>query len=213
MRYFPEFSDKAVLIENTIEIHPPQEDLIQKIKEEHSIQETDLVSIYVGRLEKIKGAEILIDNLPTLLKRYGNKKFILVGKVMERRLFYKLKLLLKRFPRRVFYYKYMEKELLFQYYYVSHIFINPSLSESYSLATHECAYCETALLLNPLPAFDKFRSSVVFFEGLDKFVQSYKKLIRNRKFARKLAKKASNLAKKEMKASSFYEKLARIVDS
>jgi glycosyltransferase involved in cell wall biosynthesis len=202
-----------VLIENTIEIYPPREDLIEKIRKEHFIEETDLVSIYVGRLEKIKGAEILIDNLSALLKRYGNKKFILVGKVLERRLYHKLKILLKRFPRQIFYYKYMEKQLLFQYYYLCDIFVNPSLSESFSLATHECAYCETALLLNPLPAFDKFQSSAVFFEGQDKFIKSYKKLIGNRKFARKLAKKASSLAKKEIKSSSFYEKLAKIIDS
>lgn len=217
MRYFPDFSAKAVLIENTIETHPPQKDIIEKIKEQHSIEETDLVSIYVGRLEKIKGAEVLLDNLSPLLEKYRNKKFILVGRVLERRLHFKLKMLLKRFPRQIFYYRYMEKQLLFQYYYLSDIFINPSLSESFSLATHECAYCETALLLNPLPAFDKFQSSAVFFDELDednnKFIESYEKLIGNRKLARKLAKKASNLAKREMKASSFHEKLAKIINS
>jgi len=213
MRYFPEYSDKAMLIENTIQVHPPQKEDIEQIKQKLSINEGDVVSIYVGRLEKIKGAEILIEHLPGLLSEYRNKKVVIVGKVLERRLFYKLKVLLRRFPRQLFYYKYLEKETLFQYYYLSDIFVNPSLSESFSLATHESAYCETALLLNPLPAFDKFQSSAVFFEGPDKFIESYKELIGNGKSARKLAKKASNLAKKEMKASNFYEKLAKIIDS
>ena len=216
MRYFPKFSDKAKLIENTIEIYPPQKDFIKKIKEQYSIKEEDLVSIYVGRLEKIKGAEILIDNLPRLLKKYRNNKFIIFGRVLERRLYNKLKILLEKFPRQLFYHKYLKKQLLFQYYYLSHIFVNPSLSESFSLATHECAYCETALLLNPLPAFDKFKSSAIFFDETDKnnnkFIEAYEILITDRDRIENLARRAKRIAKKELKLSSFHEKLSKVLD-
>ncbi|KPJ65328.1 hypothetical protein AMJ44_10520 [candidate division WOR-1 bacterium DG_54_3] len=216
MRYFPEHSDKAMLIENTIQVYPPQQEDMGRIKKELLINKEDIVSIYVGRLEKIKGAEILIEHLPGLLSKYSNKKVIIVGKVLERRLFYKLKILLKRFPRQLFHYKYLKKETLFQYYYLSDIFVNPSLSESFSLATHESAYCETALLLNPLPAFDKFEASAVFFEELDekgdKFVKSYEKLLGNRNRIRELARRARKIAKKELKLSSFHDKLSKIIE-
>jgi glycosyltransferase involved in cell wall biosynthesis len=216
MRYFPEYFDKAILIENTIQVHPPQKEDIEQIREKLFIDEGDIVSIYVGRLEKIKGAEILIEHLPGLLSKYRNKKVIIVGKVLERRLFYKLKILLRRFPRQLFYYKYLKKEMLFQYYYLSDIFVNPSLSESFSLATHECAYCETALLLNPLPAFDKFGDSAVFFEGHDekenKFIKSYEKLLCDKNRIRKLARRARKIARKELKLSSFYDKLSKIIE-
>ena len=70
IRYFTYFSEKIILIENTIETFPPSLRDIEKIKKQHSIEKKDIVSIFVGRLERIKGAEIVIDHVGEILKKH-----------------------------------------------------------------------------------------------------------------------------------------------
>ncbi|MBL7198221.1 MAG: glycosyltransferase family 4 protein [Candidatus Omnitrophica bacterium] len=199
IRYFPYFSEKVTLIENTLETFPFMKDEVQKIKTQHNIKKNDIVSIYVGRLERIKGAHILIQYLSKILNRHKNLKFFIVGKALEKNLYRKLMNIQKRFPHQLFYLKYIEKNKLFQYYYLSHIYINTSLSESFSLTTHESAFCKNALLLNSLPVFRKFEDSVLFFSQHDtngvSFFSRYEQLIRDRRLRAKLSKKAYRVTK------------------
>ena len=198
-RYFPYFSEKVALIENTMESFSPQKEEITNIKNQNGIKEGDIVSIYVGRLEKIKGADIIIQYMSKVLNRHKNLKIFIIGKASERNLYRKLTRLQKRFPHQLFYIRYLEKNMLFQYYYLSHIYINTSLSESFSLSTHEGAFCNNALLLNSLPVFDKFKDTALFFTNHDTdgngFVSRYEQLIKNRQLRIKLANKSSRIIK------------------
>jgi len=199
MRYFPYLSEKAILIENTIEFFPLQKEVVRDISIRHGIRKGDIVSIYVGRLERIKGADTIIKNLPRILNRYKHLKIFMIGKVLERNLYRKLKKQQKRFPRQFFYIRYLEKKMLFQYYYLSHIYINTSLSESFSLSTHESAFCNNALLLNSLPVFDKFKNAALFFSNHDTdgngFISRYEQLIKDSQLRIKLSNKAEKIIK------------------
>ncbi|MBL7070730.1 MAG: glycosyltransferase family 4 protein [Candidatus Omnitrophica bacterium] len=198
-RYFPSFLNKVVLIENTMETFSRQDEEIGNIKAQYGIKDGDIVSIYVGRLEKIKGAHTLIQHLPHILNRYKHLKIFIIGKSLERNLYKKLMKMQKRFSRQLFYIRYIEKRRLFQYYYLSSIYVNTSLSESFSLATHESAFCNNGLLLNRLPVFDKFKDAALFFSNHDSndndFIPRYEELIRNNRLRDKLAKKATEIAK------------------
>lgn len=199
MRYFPNFGRKVNIIENTIEAFPPRKERMQKVKSQHGINESDIISIYVGRLEKIKGAEIIIQNVPYVLSRHRNVKIFIIGKTIERSLYRQLVRIQKRFPNQVYYMRYLEKEILFQYFYLSHIYINTSLSESFSLTTHESALCDNALLLNSLPVFGKFKNAALFFSHShtngNGFISRYEALIRNRELRNELSSRASRIAR------------------
>lgn len=199
MRYFPNFWEKVNIIENTIETFPMEKERVQNIKIQHGIKKNDIVSIYVGRLEKIKGAEIIIQNIPRVLNRHKNLKIFIIGKALEINLYRQLTGIQRRFPHQVCYMRYLEKKVLFQYFYLSHIYINTSLSESFSLTTHESALCNNALLLNSLPVFGKFKNAALFFSHPDTngkgFISRYEELIRNRELRNKLSNKASRIAK------------------
>ncbi len=198
-RYFPHFAEKVVMVGNTIETFPVDRGLVQNIRRRYEIKEDDVVSIYVGRLERIKGADILTQNLPKVLRKNKRVKVFIVGKVSEGGLYRKLSAVQRRFPHQVFYIKYLEKRLLYQYYYLSHIYINTSLSESFSLSTHEGALCNNALLLNRLPVFDKFKDTALFFSNHDgngdSFVSRYEELIRKKKLRNSLSCKARKVAR------------------
>ncbi len=199
IRYFPYFSEKVALIENTMESFPLRKEKILNIKSLNGIKEGDIVSIYVGRLERIKGADVIIQHIPKVLNRHKNLKIFIIGKTSERNLYRKLKRLQKRFPHQIFYIRYLEKDMLFQYYYLSHIYINTSLSESFSLSTHESAFCNNALLLNTLPVFDKFKDAALFFSNHDTdgngFISRYEQLIKNRQLRIRLANKSVRIIK------------------
>jgi len=199
IRYFPYFSQKVTLIENTVEHFPVEEQEVQNIRKQYGIKKSDIVSIYVGRLERVKGADTIIKNIPKILAKHKKLKIFIVGKTLERNLYKKLKRVQRRFPHQVFHIKYLEKRFLFQYYYLSHIYINSSLSESFSLTTHESALCKKALLLNSLPVFDKFKGAAMFFTNHDPqgsdFVAKYKHLIKDRQLRKRLSRESTKIAK------------------
>lgn len=199
IRYFPYFNEKVILIENTVETFPLQENVVQNIKSRYGIKKSDIISIYVGRLERIKGAHTLIKHIPKVISKHKNLKVFIIGKVLERNIYKKLKAVQRRFPQQIFYLRYLEKNILFQYYYLSHIYVNTSLSESFSLTTHESALCNNAILLNWLPVFYKFKDAALFFsnhqaKGED-FISKYEYLIKNKALRYRLSKKAAKVAR------------------
>ncbi|MFH1359811.1 MAG: glycosyltransferase family 4 protein [Candidatus Omnitrophota bacterium] len=197
-RYFPYFSDKITLIENVVNVFRPQKNAIEIIKARYSIKAHDIVSLYVGRIERAKGAHILIEHLPHALKRHKNLKIFMIGKSLERGIYRKLANLQKEYPKQIFYIKYLEKNLLFQYYHLSDIYINPSLSESFSLSTHEGAFCKNALLLNRLPVFERFRKGAFFFSPWnsngDGFSHQFETLMKNKPLRQRLSQNAFKVA-------------------
>lgn len=221
IRYFPYFSEKVALIENTMESFLLQKEEVQNIKSRYGIKENDIVSIYVGRFERIKGADIIIKHIPKVLNKHKNLKIFMIGKASEKNLYRKLTRVQKRFPHQLFYIRYLEKNTLFQHYYLSHIYINTSLSESFSLATHENAYCNNALLLNSLPVFDKFKDAALFFSNRDTngngFISKYEQLIRNRQLRNKLSKRAARITKdflaKDRLKEDFSELFKKLLNS
>jgi glycosyltransferase involved in cell wall biosynthesis len=216
-RYFPKFSDKLATVENTIESFPPENKSIEGLRAKYGIRKNDIVSLYVGRLERIKGIGTILDSMPKLLTRHDNLKLFIIGKSLEKDLHDRLRKMLKRFPRRVFYIKYLDKRKLFQLYYLSHIYINPSLSESFSLSTHEGALCNNALLLNKLPVFDKFKDAAVFFSSQgaqdEEFVSRFEYLIRHKGIREKLSRKASAVARKFLANNRLQEDLSKLLKS
>jgi glycosyltransferase involved in cell wall biosynthesis len=186
---------------------------IEEIRRVHKIKKDDVVSLYIGRLERIKGAHILLKEAPAILKKHRHLKLFFVGRSLEQDLYKKLLRLCSRFPGQFFYKKYLDKNELFQYYYLSDIYINSSLSESFSLSTHESALCNNALLLNLLPVFEKFKNAALFFDAnAGDFSEKYDVLIRSHALRRKLSKKSSAIADKFINNNRFKDNLHKLLN-
>ncbi|MDD5561706.1 MAG: glycosyltransferase family 4 protein [Candidatus Omnitrophica bacterium] len=211
-RYFPLFIDKVSVIENTIESYPADKRRIGEIKKRLGIIRGDVVSLYVGRLERIKGAHILLKEVPRILAKYRHLKVVFIGKSLEKDLYLKLLRICRKFPRQFFYMKYVDKNELFQYYYLSNIYINSSLSESFSLSTHESALCNNALLLNFLPVFEKFKNSAMFFNAKEgDFPAKYERLIKCPSLRAELSRKAKAVANKFLSRNMLKKDLRRLL--
>jgi len=214
--YFPNFQKKVALIENTVEFFPFRPEEAGRLKRQYAIKGKDVVSLYVGRLEKIKGADVIIEHLPEIMRRHKNLKMFIFGKSREPSLCRRLQKIIKAFPKRLFYIKNVNKQLLFQYYYLSDIYVNTSLSESFSLSTHEGALCRNALLLNRLPVFDKFRNAALFFSAQntngDGLVHRFGQLIRDKSLRDRLVKKASRLGRQSTCRDRLKTSFCRMLD-
>jgi len=211
-RYFPVFLEKVVLVENTIERFSSDKTIQDKIKSEHNIGKKDIISLYVGRLERIKGAHIVLERAPQILKKNKNLKLFFIGRWLEPDLYHKLLQVRRKFPFQFFYKRFLNKNELFQYYYLSDIYINSSLSESFSLSTHESALCNTALLLNHLPVLEKFKDAALFFDvNKDDFTRKFEALIKDSRLRNKLSKKAFEVASKFVKRSRLKENLSKLL--
>ncbi|MCG2713482.1 MAG: glycosyltransferase family 4 protein [Candidatus Omnitrophica bacterium] len=214
IRYFPSFIDKVVVIENSVETFRVDRKRVEEIKDMYNIKRNDIVSLYVGRLERIKGAHILLEEAPKILQRHRHLKLFFVGRSLEKDLYKRLLSLCRRFPRQFFYKRHLEKSELFQYYYLSDIYINSSLSESFSLSTHEGAFCGNALLLNRLPVLEKFKDAALFFEANDgNFSNKYESLIRNRTLRKKLSGRARVIANTFIQNNRFKNNFCKLINS
>ncbi|MBD3272327.1 MAG: glycosyltransferase [Elusimicrobia bacterium] len=216
IRYFPYFDDKVTLIENRVEIFPQMHHEIHNIKEKHSIKKDDIVSMYVGRLERIKGAHVLIKHLPYMLHKHKKLKLFIFGKVLERDIYRAYNKVKDDFPGQLYFMKYVPQHILFQYYYLSDIYINTSLSESFSLSTHESALCNNALLLNQLPVFEKFKKAALFFSchrnNGSEFVERFEQLINDEILRTKLSQKASTISKPLLSNNRLKEELTAFLN-
>ncbi|MDD4980496.1 MAG: glycosyltransferase family 4 protein [Candidatus Omnitrophica bacterium] len=213
IRYFPSFIDKVVVIENTVETFGIDKKRMEEIRDRHKIKKNDIVSLYVGRLERIKGAHILLKEAPMILRKHRHLKLFFVGRSLEKDLYERLLRLCGRFPGQFFYKKYLDKSELFQYYYLSDIYINSSLSESFSLSTHESALCNNALLLNRLPVLEKFKDAALFFDvNSGDFSGKYDLLIRNRALRKRLSGKAIAIADKFINNNRFKDNLYKLLN-
>lgn len=214
IRYFPSFIDKVVVIENTLKTFDIDKKSIEKIRDHYEIKRNDVVLLYIGRLERIKGAHILLKEAPTILRKHRHLKLFFIGKSLEQDLYKKLIHLCARFSGQLFYKKYLPKKELFQYYYLSDIYVNSSLSESFSLSTHESALCNNALLLNRLPVFGKFKDAALFFDAnCGDFSKKCDLLIRNLALRKKLASESMAIANKFVNNNKFKGNLCRLLDS
>lgn len=216
IRYFPYFGDKVALIENTIESFSYQENEVKNIKKKYRIKKDDIISMYVGRFERIKGAHVLIKDISHLLRKHRNLKLFIFGKVLEREIYRRYKKVHEKFPRQIYFVKYVSQDILFQYYHISHIYINSSLSESFSLSTHESALCNNALLLNQLPVFDKFKDAALFYSDYDRnglnFISQFERLITDKKLRKSISQKAVRIAKRYLGTDGLKKDFIRVLD-
>lgn len=112
------------------------------------IKKSDKVLIYVGRISKAKGSEILSD----LIKMNPDKKFLLIGKIMD-----------KEFPKdskNVLHFSNINNEKLPEYYSTADLCLFFSKREGFGIAPREAMSCELPILLSNIRAFKHIKPAI-----------------------------------------------------
>ena len=116
-------------------LRPTDEDL-QKFRARFNIREQDRIVLFVGRVEKSKGVDVLIDSIFRLRNDFTNLRCLLVGPI-ETRFLRTLESTLRELDDRVILTGPLHGAELASSYYLSNIFCLPSRSELASLSIRE----------------------------------------------------------------------------
>lgn len=133
---------------NNVEIH-------SEFLRNFGIFEEDIILLFVGRIEKYKGIQDVIEIMPSLLKKYPSIKFVVVGK--EYGFLGELENLSRRLDLgdKVIFTGNVSEEILVQLYKRANIFILPSKMEGFGIVFLEAMASSTLCMAYPIPAVRK----------------------------------------------------------
>ncbi|MDD3774249.1 MAG: glycosyltransferase [Patescibacteria group bacterium] len=176
----------------------PQKILRKKIRLLWNLKTTDLGFLAVGRLDKIKGFDILIKAFNLIIKKNQNLKLFFIGDGGERK---NLKILVKNLnlTKKIFFLG--ERHDVNKLLNAADIFVLPSREEGRALVLLEAAANEKAIIasrVGGIPEFIKDQENGLLFRVGDEvdLAQKMIKLIKNKKLRFKLAQKAFTEGKK-----------------
>ena len=113
--------------------------------------------IFVGRIQYMKGSDFLLE----IIRRNPNRKFLLIGQMMDKE--YDLKKL-----KNVIHIPFANKEQLINYYNASNLFLFLSRSEGLGLAFREAMSCGTPAILSDIEALRLIKAAKIVPFDLEK---------------------------------------------
>jgi glycosyltransferase involved in cell wall biosynthesis len=135
------------------------------------IKENEKVVLYVGRIQPKKGSDCLLE----IIKNNPNKKFILIGRLMDRSY-------IPEQLKNVVFIPFADRNQLVEYYSLSDLFLFLSRAEGFGLALIEAMSCGLPGIVSNIPAFDSLSSVIkaplkgdIIQNYLDKFFSLSKK--------------------------------------
>lgn len=133
--YFEVPANKISTLYNCLlQLKEPDDDQIKKLKRELNLKENDFVILFLGRISKIKGIDVLIEAFMKIHKEYSHTKLILLGSILD-------KILTKknyRLNENIFVLS--EQSQVSSYYKMSDLIILPSRVESLGYTMLEAGY-------------------------------------------------------------------------
>jgi glycosyltransferase involved in cell wall biosynthesis len=143
--------DKYLLIPNGLNLQVVSRTFNSRtIKKRMGFSESDFIFLFVGRMNKQKGLDALIDAFQKILKTIANAKLLIVGTGN----FEQYTKLCSSFCGRVVFSGYVDKSKIDQYYQIADVGLVPSYTEQSSYVVMEMLSHQIPLIVSDIPAFD-----------------------------------------------------------
>lgn len=196
------------------------EDEIKKtiIKKRMHINENDILLLFVGRLDPIKGVDILINDFRIIVNKYPNVHLMIVGEGDFN------KCLLDSFDiwTKVSFTGFLPKKSLFELYSISDIGIVPSLHEEFGYVAVEMMSFKIPIIVNDTTGLSEIVDDRV--NGFKVSINSQKKtrgemiekicyLIENPDLRKELGDKARNKFETYYNLKLFKDRILKLYDS
>jgi glycosyltransferase involved in cell wall biosynthesis len=187
------------------------EERISKLKNKFNIKPKEKVILYLGRIEKEKNIDLLIQVFTKILKKYSKVKIVIVGDGQERK---KVENLEREFPKRVIFPGKVSKDKVPQFYNISDIFIQPSVSETQGITTQEAMVSGLAVVaakskMGAIDFIENNQNGLIVKPEEDQFYAKIVKLIENPKLLNKIKETAKQI-KEEIDIKKCAIKLEKV---
>ncbi|WP_272525136.1 glycosyltransferase family 4 protein [Providencia sp. PROV196] len=153
--------------------------------------------LFVGRINYIKGLDLLLDAYITLKKNNAHIQLHLVG--YDDNYLFKLKNKCNFEELDIFYHGGVKNKDLREFYINSDIFIMPSYSENYSIVVAEAAGFGKPILLTDKVGISEFfsdnKSAIIFPPTVDGCINALQKVINNKELRSFLSRESLLIAK------------------
>ena len=173
-------------------------ELIKKIRKQYNISKNDFILLFLGRVAKEKSIDYVLKELPPLMKKYNNFRFMIVGSGPDEESLKKLAEKLGISDRVIFAGKAPYDDVP-AYYHVASAFVTASITETQGLTTIEsmAASCPT-LCIND-DAFNKVISNELdgfLFNNQEEMIKYIEELIVDKKLRENISKQGRITADK-----------------
>ena len=173
-------------------------DLIKSIRKEYKIDKNEFILMYLGRVAKEKSIDYIVEELPEIMNKYKNFRFMIVGAGPDEEEIKKLANKLGILDRIIFTGKVPYDDVP-AYYHVASAFITASTSETQGLTTIEsmAASCPTICINDN--AFNKVIDNELdgfLFDNKKEMVKYIEDLITDKKLRETISKQGRLTADK-----------------
>lgn len=181
------------------------------------VKDNEKILFFVGRLVREKGVHILIDSLPLLLQEFPEIKLIVAGTgPMEGQLKHQVKRM--GLEHKVHFTGYIDDLLLKQLYKGSDIAVFPSLYEPFGIVVLEAMASATPVIVSDTGGLSEIvshgKNGLKFIPGnANSLADQIKAILRDEKFAQRLAATASENVINEYDWSSIARKTHTVYEN
>lgn len=189
----------------------------EKKKTELGINKGNVVILYVGRLEKIKGLEYLVETAKQLLKEYNHLTFVFAGEGTLRQ---KYEEMTRSIRENVMFLGFRSD--VYQLMNAADIFVLPSRSEAHPISVLEAKACGLPVIASkvggvPEIVRDGVNGRCVKPKSVEKLTEALRELIDNPSLAKKMGKKGRIFVKQHFSeevvtnnVEKYYQKLVSL---
>ncbi|GAB6282544.1 MAG: glycosyltransferase family 4 protein [Ignavibacterium sp.] len=185
---------------------------ILKLKNQFYIPLNNKVIFFAGRINKIKGIDILINAFKKLNKEYSNLSLLLIGEILDAQFNEKN---LKQIPNIIYLQPQKDIDI---FYYLSDIIVLPSRVESFPLIMLEAGIFQKPFIGSKTGGVAEFiehnHQGLLFeSENVNELSNTIKYLLNNEEEGNRLAKNLNEKVKRFCNSSDYIQRLNNIYDS
>lgn len=182
-----------------------------KFREKYRIKDNVKIILYLGRIHKLKGLDLLVSAFEKVIEK--NDSILVIAGSDDGYLRYLLSGLDKDTAGKIIFPGLIEGDEKTELYRDADLFVYPSPREGFSIAIMEAALAKLPLVITSgckFPEVAKYKAGIIVNADSEDLYQAMIKLLGNEPLAKKMGNNAHQLVERNFSIGSMAEKLEKI---